>query len=411
MASNGKRNGKQDSKQAAQDWNPPRGIRYFEDSTRPKPFFVQWREPATGHRKTMAFRTKGDREIKARALADARRMAPGDIPVFTTDRLRRFAEFERIVGSEVDPVFVAVEWKRTHQATGQMRLCDSAQRYVEAREAEGIGRDTLGHAKVDLQRIVDQFGSVRLADLEADAVRRWLADLPFADVTRRNHFKRLNALFNWAKRERLVLFNPCDNVIPPSWRTDEVSVASVEDIAKLFASTWERRPEVCGRLALEAFAGLRYSSAARLTPEDINWQDRGITLPGPKLKTRKRQYIDGLPDNLWRWLEAAPREAWEMTERQYMAAKSLAFAVAGVENPGNVLRHSFCSYHVALHKDAARTAVLLCHSSPRTLYQHYKGRATAADGERYFRITPETPPRSEDTPGQPSAPSPRSVNI
>ncbi|ACB75217.1 hypothetical protein Oter_1934 [Opitutus terrae PB90-1] len=64
------------------------------------------------------------------------------------------------------------------------------------------------------------------------------------------------------------------------------------------------------------------------------------------------------------------------------------FRLAGIQNPGNVLRHSFCSYHVAKHKDAARTAVILCHANPRMLYQHYKGRATAADATKYFQILP-----------------------
>lgn len=119
---------------------------------------------------------------------------------------------------------------------------------------------------------------------------------------------------------------------------------------------------------------------------DVNFADKGITLPAAKLKTRKRHYIDGLPENLWSWLNAAPEEAWTLTERQYLALKSEVFRLAEVENPGNVLRHSFCSYHIALHKDAARTAVILCHSSPSTLYQHYKGRASASAALQYFGL-------------------------
>jgi len=59
-----------------------------------------------------------------------------------------------------------------------------------------------------------------------------------------------------------------------------------------------------------------------------------------------------------------------------------------VRNPGNVLRHSFCSYHIALNRDAARTALLLTHTSPVMLYRHYKGRASAADAEKWFAIAP-----------------------
>jgi len=38
--------------------------------------------------------------------------------------------------------------------------------------------------------------------------------------------------------------------------------------------------------------------------------------------------------------------------------KKAAFKKAGLTKCGNVLRHSFSSCHVALHRDAARTALL-----------------------------------------------------
>jgi len=92
----------------------------------------------------------------------------------------------------------------------------------------------------------------------------------------------------------------------------------VEDTAKLFATVHKKLPAVGARLALEAFAGLRFSSAARLVKADVDFAEEGITLPAAKIKTRKRHYIDGLPDNLWKWLRAAPEEAWSLTERQYL---------------------------------------------------------------------------------------------
>ena len=77
-----------------------------------------------------------------------------------------------------------------------------------------------------------------------------------------------------------------------------------------------------------------------------------------------------------------------MTQRQYLNCKSAMFDTAGVPHPKNVLRHSFCSYHVALHKNASTTAVLLQHTNQSTLYRHYKGRASIKDAEEYFKILP-----------------------
>lgn len=167
----------------------------------------------------------------------------------------------------------------------------------------------------------------------------------------RNHHKRANAFFTWAKREGMTTVNPCETIRSPARVADEVSVLSVADAEKLFDTAKRLRPQACARLALEAFAGLSFSSAARLVKADVNFADRGITLLAAKLKTRKRHYIEGLPDSLWTWLDSAPDDAWTVTERQYLALKSEVFTLAGVRNPGNVLRHSFCSYHVAMHKD------------------------------------------------------------
>ncbi len=291
-----------------------------------------------------------------------------------------------------DPLQVAQEWlagrsKKRLQAS--VAVADASARYLLAKRSEGLAAGTLCHAKKDMGRFSGAFGARMLADLRTDEIREWLAALPFSEVTKRNHHKRVSAFFTWARLEGLATDNPCESIKSPARHAEDVSVLTFADAGKLFETAARLRPQVCAKLALEAFAGLRYSSAARLVKEDVNFRERGITLPAAKIKTRRRHYIDGLPENLWRWLQAAPAEAWTLTERQYLTLKSEAFILAGVTNPGNVLRHSFCSYHVAANKDAARTAVILCHASPSMLYQHYKGRATERDAKRYFDLSPK----------------------
>jgi hypothetical protein len=72
-----------------------------------------------------------------------------------------------------------------------------------------------------------------------------------------------------------------------------------------------------------------------------------------------------------------------------MRHKSNARIRAGLPEMRNALRHSFCSYHIAAHKDPSRTSVILCHSSPRMLWRHYRGNATAEDGAAWFQIMPQ----------------------
>ncbi len=59
--------------------------------------------------------------------------------------------------------------------------------------------------------------------------------------------------------------------------------------------------------------------------------------------------------------------------------------------PKNCLRHSFVTYHVALHRDAGKTALLVSHRNQDILFRHYLGIANRTDAERYFNIIPCRP--------------------
>ena len=370
-------------------WHPPRGIRYSLRPDRPNPFFLHWRG-TDGRRLAASYETEAARQTAAKALAEKRIAHGEDVLTFEPKEWRRWLTFRELIG-EADPLQVAQEWlagREKHRLQASVTVAEGSARYLTAREAEGIAKATLSHARKDMGRFEEKFGPRQLADLRADEIREWLVALPFSDVTKRNHYKRVNAFCTWARLEGLATVNPCESIKSPARESEDVSVLSVAEVKKLFETAAKLRPQVCAKLALEAFAGLRFSSAARLVKDDVNFADEGITLPAAKIKTRRRHYIDGLPANLWSWLRTAPPEAWTMTERQYLSLKSDVFRLAGVTNPGNVLRHSFCSYHVTAHKDAARTAVMLCHASPSMLYQHYKGRATEGDAKLYFGITP-----------------------
>jgi site-specific recombinase XerC len=368
-------------------WSPPRGIRYELRIDRPgAPYFLHWREAGT--RRAASFSSDTAREKAARALAEKRAEHGHDVLTFDPKEWRVWVAFKKTVGN-VDPLRVAHEWLAANKRASEfatLTIRELTPRYLEARRCDGITYATLSHAKKDMERFAEKFGD-RTLNLSTNEVREWLSALPFGEVTKRNHYKRVRAFYSWARIEGLTTINPCDAIQSPAREIDDVTLLSVDDTKRLFDTARDRLPHVCAKLALEAFAGLRFSSAGRLARNDVSFADKGITLPASKIKTRKRYYIDGLPKNLWKWLKSAPDEAWSLTERQYLSLKSEAFKLAGVANPGNVLRHSFCSYHIALNKNAARTAVILCHANPRMIYQHYRGRATQRAAKEYFQIT------------------------
>lgn len=79
---------------------------------------------------------------------------------------------------------------------------------------------------------------------------------------------------------------------------------------------------------------------------------------------------------------------WKICRPVYDWEKKAAFERAGLSKLYNLLRHFFYSYHVALHQDAAKTALLMQHANQAMLYRHHKGLALRADAEKYFQISP-----------------------
>jgi integrase len=144
-------------------------------------------------------------------------------------------------------------------------------------------------------------------------------------------------------------------------------------------------PLVRPYLALGLFAGLRPHEAVRVTKKSI----RGglIVVEGNQAKTRSRRVVQVSP-NLKAWLDASPEAAW--SGRGYWTTRDLvrqAKARSGVRFGQSALRHSFASHHLALHGDAARTA-LECGHSEQTLFRHYRELVTKEDAEAYFAVSP-----------------------
>lgn len=373
-------------KSPAKPWEPPRGIRFVSFTNRPDhPYGVQWRIDRA--RKTKCFKTREAQIGFAKALAgDAKRDGLAAYRLNESEA-REWRAFRAQIGADTDLNAVARHWLRTGAKT-TMLVKDAAADYLAAKSAEGITAVAFSHYKKWIGRFTAEFGARDASTITREDIAGWIALLDAAPATRAGHLARVRGLFSWLVTCGKLATSPCEGIRAPKLVSAEVQIFTVQQGKDLFEKNATESRELLGRLALEAFAGLRFSSAARIAGSEIKFAEKGIVLPAQKIKTERREFIDGLPKNLWAWLKWSKPAEWSMTPRAYLAAKSLARVRAGLPEVRNALRHSFCSYHIALHKDASRTSVILCHTSPRTLWKHYRGNATEADGKAWFAINP-----------------------
>jgi integrase len=389
-----------------------KGVRNLPDRPgRPNPFGVEWSErewdAELGREarrvKRQFFPTAELRDSRASSLRKARR--EGSLRTMSRREVDEWAAFQTaIAGASWQDVVAG--WRAHLEAGGEVvspvTVEDFAKTYlanIEAKADRGelaAGTATQRRHKIGLFRLTH--GAVRLADIKDRDVRAWLDSHKLTEAgTRNNYLKILRTFFTAAKDAKLVTANPCEPVRPWKEHKKEVGILTVPQLAHLldtavtFTDADGSKPYAITirRLALEAFAGIRFGSALRLKPEDVKREDRGILHPAESIKTKRRQYVEGFPENLWAWLDIAPDDS-ELTDRQYMELKSTLFHVARVPHPRNCLRHGFATYHLASRSNPGQTALLLCHRNQGQLWDHYKGNATAADGRKWETITPTT---------------------
>lgn len=352
---------------------------------------VLWRD-SSGRKRRAACASKSAAMEKASGMRTARTRPGADADAGDPAALAEWRLIRAELGTASVADLLAVWARHKGEVVGSapgLTLGEAVERYLAMREAEGLGGDSFLQARSKLERLRAALGERALAGVGHDELRAWLAGTGFGGWSLVHHDKWARAFFARAVREGWVAVSPMGRLSPPAKPREEVRFLSVEEGRRLFGAL--RDDPISARLALEAFGGLRYSGAGRLEESEVLWEERALVVPAAKAKDGKRHFLQGMPDNLWAWLERwrHDRRAWEpLTKRRQQAGKSAAFARAGVENPGNALRHAFCSYLIARDKDAKLCSHLMQHRSPDMLYRHYRGAASEADGSAWFGITP-----------------------
>lgn len=295
--------------------------------------------------------------------------------------------------------------------SGPLTVREAVARYLTLRVTEGLSEDgdTYSHMTKHLaERLCGFAGDAELKNVKADHLRAWVAALtndrtgkPLDVLTKRHHLIAVKTFFRRCWREGWIERDPTLPIVLPQVEERDVNLVAVRDAFHFFKTNRDHR--AVARVALEAFGGLRYTSAGKIVKEDLKFERRGIEMPSTKHKSRKRKFRQGQPANLWEWLHHAPDDCWRLSFLQYREEKKEMLVMAGMRpmvlksdedrlrarHLKNVWRHSFASYLLAKAKDYAPIAYLMQHARATTT-EVYEGIADEAEAVLYFAITPET---------------------
>ena len=291
-----------------------------------------------------------------------------------------------------------------------LQIDSATKRYYDHLEAKKVRPDTLRSYKDHVDRFAKWYKSASHRD-DLSTFSREDAQNYINMANSKGHVQSaLRAFWTYLCNSRAVPENVFKGLKIPRVLKDKapISIMSVEATVENLAAI---RKEFKPLYALMTFAGIRpeelisdpkKNSAKRdlLSFSDIDFKNRRITVRSAAAKTRAMRIIEGLPENIWSWLEPVrewkavypaeipmlrPRGARTTTTNIYQQ-----WRIARGNLPHKVehdaLRHSFASY--AYYVLGVEHAVEVLGHDYSTYKKHYKGLATKADSEAYFKIFP-----------------------
>lgn len=269
-------------------------------------------------------------------------------------------------------------------------------------------------------KIETALGSAPIATITGDDLAKWLRQLrteglskgekPLSQRSVLNYRNTLAEVFRHAKARRYCEANPLEFFTREDYKglggeraessaegINILKVAEVEKLLRTAADTADLRG-LLPSLVLRLFCGLRTAEVCRLEWHEVRWTDAKpfVHIPASKAKKRRIRLVD-IPANALAWLSLCNPPANGLVVpgdgkvKGYCKRFARLVRVAELSDWGNNdTRHSFGSYHYALHGDAVKTSAQMGHKQgDDVLFSHYRQLVTGDDAAQFFALRPD----------------------
>lgn len=252
-------------------------------------------------------------------------------------------------------------------------------------------------------------------DAGTKALEKWLDALPVGPTTFNNYRRHLSIFFGWAVKNSKLPRNPCAQIEERRKKRSEEQEAEIitpEEFRSLLlvargslagVSEDERwSPGLLAGVALQGFCGIRAKEMTRLEWKSVDFEEGQVLVSKGQGKTRKGRLIP-LPEACRSWLKDFAGKTGPVVPSEYQKKVSGLRAImrspspitrtapgfVPSEMPDNCLRHSFATYHLALHKSEALTSRLMG-NSPGVLRDNYEALVLRAPrlAPEWFKVKP-----------------------
>lgn len=247
-----------------------------------------------------------------------------------------------------------------------------------------VCKEHLVNLRCYLKKFISFFHGTEIMRIGLSELEEFFSAIDYANETKNNVRRSLYTMFEFAKMKKQIKDNPVADLSMFVIETRAIEFISVKDTETLLRHLQASRPQLIPRIALRAFAGMRTEHTARLTWDNINFEEQGIRIEAQG--KARASFLEGHPPNLWRWLEKYKSQPLLTKDTKALRAEVQKIKM---QIPRNGLRHGFATYHIAKFRDAGLTQLLMQHQgNSRVLWNKYRGVTSRKEASRFFSIQP-----------------------
>ena len=290
----------------------------------------------------------------------------------------------------------ALEKRTVRQAVDEM---------LAAKRAAKLSDVHLKDLDSRLNRFADVF-QLNIAGVSGAMLQTWLDGMKASGRTKRNYLAIIAALFNFCIKRKYLpkdAIEEIESVQQQKEDNGEIEIFTPAEMREILISA---RPEMVPWMAIAGFAGLRSAELQRLDWSEVDLKERHIEIKASKAKTAARR-LAPITDNLAAWLTDFEKPSgavmnfdswWNQIPKVVEAIndrRKQSLVVTGKDPASaprfvwkhNALRHSFCSYRLAVIKNAAQVA-LEAGNSPKMIFSNYRQLVTETEAAKWFAVCP-----------------------
>lgn len=303
-------------------------------------------------------------------------------------------------------------------AGGQKKIRAVIDEIIESKrirfERNDIREYSFNDFKLRASKFAVEFGDREIASIASTELKQWLLSLGLSSRSIKNYRMIVGEVFKYALQKQYITQNPLtafsdeeNRLINGSSNPEEPEILTLAETKKLIKLATENPDlELLPSVIIGLFCGVRNEELKRMEWSEVRLDEKSpyIAIPNTKAKKRRIRHIE-IPQNAVEWLKPLKQKTGLVIPQKHKRDHEIRFTAllrkggwvtkdkSGKQTSTwkkNAIRHSFGSYHYALHGDAMKTARLLGHkSNDDVLFSHYRALATKTKAQKYFGIIPE----------------------